>query len=201
VNVLFTIAVVVAAALWGLAAYSRLVRLRALEHHGALDSFNGRVAVGWLIVEDLAMVLVLVLLPPLASVLTGKGLAPGESLWREIAVTLLQVGLFVTLMLVVGRRLFPWVPLAGPKVGPARAVPPFPQPAVAALPARTPPLPSPFPPGGTPPFPAPVPGGPQKIMPRGMRPSMRFICASSSLTSLSARTSRISFERRSFTFL
>jgi len=47
----------------------------------------------------------------------------------------------------------------------------------------------------------PVPGGPQKIIPRGMSPSMRFIAASSSLESLSASTSRISLPRRSFTFL
>jgi CPA2 family monovalent cation:H+ antiporter-2 len=90
-----------------LSVASTVVLLRALESLGVLESFSGQVAVGWLVVEDLAMVLVLVLLPPLAAVMTGQG-GDGASLARAIGVTLLQVGLFVGLMLVVGRRLFPW---------------------------------------------------------------------------------------------
>nr|MDQ3280605.1 cation:proton antiporter [Acidobacteriota bacterium] len=54
-----------------LSVASTVVLLRALEDRGILETFNGRIAVGWLIVEDLAMVLVLVLLPPLASLLGG----------------------------------------------------------------------------------------------------------------------------------
>jgi CPA2 family monovalent cation:H+ antiporter-2 len=50
-----------------LSVASTVVLLRALEEPGLLESFNGRIAVGWLVVEDLAMVLVLVLLPPLAT--------------------------------------------------------------------------------------------------------------------------------------
>ena len=91
-----------------LSVASTVVLLRALEAHGVLDSFNGRVAVGWLVVEDLAMVLVLVLLPPLGGWLTGGAGAEPAELWKSIGLTLLQVGLFVGLMLVVGRRLFPW---------------------------------------------------------------------------------------------
>jgi len=91
-----------------LSVASTVVLLRALESLGLLDSFNGRVAVGWLVVEDLAMVLVLVLLPPLAGVLTG-GAADAATVWKSVGRTLLQVSLFVALMLVVGRRLFPWV--------------------------------------------------------------------------------------------
>ena len=87
-----------------------MVLLRALETRGVLDSVNGRIAVGWLVVEDLAMVLVLVLLPPLAGWLSGRGAAPDvDSLWKTLGMTLLQVGGFVALMLVVGRRFFPWV--------------------------------------------------------------------------------------------
>jgi CPA2 family monovalent cation:H+ antiporter-2 len=120
---------VAAAMLWGwsfagalvlgvsLSVASTVVLLRALESQGALDTFNGRIAVGWLVVEDLAMVLVLVLLPPLAGVLTGQEAAAGADLWRSIGKTLLQVGLFVALMLVVGRRLFPWVLWQVQKVG------------------------------------------------------------------------------------
>lgn len=92
-----------------LSVASTVVLLRALETRGVLDSANGRIAVGWLVVEDLAMVMVLVLLPPLAEWLSGRGQADVDSLWKTLGVTLLQVGGFVALMLVVGRRFFPWV--------------------------------------------------------------------------------------------
>ena len=92
-----------------LSVASTVVLLRALESRGVLDTFNGRIAVGWLVVEDLAMVLVLVLLPPLGGWLAGKELADANALWKTLGLTLLQVGGFVALMLIVGRRLFPWV--------------------------------------------------------------------------------------------
>ena len=72
---------------------------------------DGRIAVGWLVVEDLVMVLALVLLPALAGVLGGpgaRGSAPTRSLWTVLAITLAKVALFVALMLVVGARVFPW---------------------------------------------------------------------------------------------
>ncbi|MDI1237467.1 MAG: YbaL family putative K(+) efflux transporter [Polaromonas sp.] len=92
-----------------LSVASTVVLLRALETRGVLDSANGRIAVGWLVVEDLAMVLVLVLLPPLGGWLSGQGEADANTLWKTLGITLLQVGGFVALMLVVGRRFFPWV--------------------------------------------------------------------------------------------
>ncbi|MDM0048164.1 YbaL family putative K(+) efflux transporter [Variovorax sp. J22R115] len=93
-----------------LSVASTVVLLRALESLGILETFTGRIAVGWLVVEDLAMVLVLVLLPPLAAALGGTGGAgDGTPLWQTLGLTLLQVGGFVALMLVVGRRVFPWV--------------------------------------------------------------------------------------------
>jgi CPA2 family monovalent cation:H+ antiporter-2 len=93
-----------------LSVASTVVLLRALESLGILDSFTGRVAVGWLVVEDLAMVLVLVLLPPLAGFLGGNAAAgDAGSIWQTLGFTLMQVGGFVALMLVVGRRLFPWL--------------------------------------------------------------------------------------------
>ncbi|QDF96031.1 Kef family K(+) transporter [Azoarcus sp. DD4] len=94
-----------------LSVASTVVLLKALETRGVLDSMNGRIAVGWLVVEDLAMVIVLVLLPPLAGVLGGKTDAAVDdvSLWRTVGLTLLQVGAFVALMLVVGRRVLPWL--------------------------------------------------------------------------------------------
>jgi CPA2 family monovalent cation:H+ antiporter-2 len=100
-----------AALVFGLAlsVASTVVLLRALESLGQLESFNGRIAVGWLVVEDLAMVIVLVLLPPVATALTGSAASDPAQIARSIGSTLLQVAVFVALMLVVGRRLFPWV--------------------------------------------------------------------------------------------
>jgi monovalent cation:H+ antiporter-2, CPA2 family len=92
-----------------LSVASTVVLLRALESRGVLESFNGRIAVGWLVVEDLAMVLVLVLLPPLAGWLGGTPDAGQTVWWQTLGLTLLQVGGFVALMLVVGRRFFPWL--------------------------------------------------------------------------------------------
>ena len=92
-----------------LSVASTVVLLRALEDRKELDTANGRIAVGWLVVEDLAMVLVLVLLPPLGGWLSGKAEADVNMLWKTLGLTLLQVGGFVALMLVVGRRFFPWV--------------------------------------------------------------------------------------------
>ncbi|MFM9435891.1 monovalent cation:H+ antiporter-2, CPA2 family [Janthinobacterium sp. CG_23.3] len=94
-----------------LSVASTVVLLRALEERGILDSLNGRIAVGWLVVEDLVTVLVLVLLPPLAGALGGSvdPANPGVSLWQTLAVTFGQVAGFVVFMLVVGRRLFPWM--------------------------------------------------------------------------------------------
>jgi CPA2 family monovalent cation:H+ antiporter-2 len=90
-----------------LSVASTVVLLRALESRGTLDSFNGRIAVGWLVVEDLVTVLVLVLLPALSGALGGKG-ADGASFWPALAGALARVGLFVAFMLLVGRKLFPW---------------------------------------------------------------------------------------------
>ena len=91
-----------------LSVASTVVLLRALEARGKLDSMNGRIAVGWLIVEDLAMVLVLVLLPPLAGILGNTQADDGNLLWT-LVVTLLKVAAFIAFMLVVGRKLFPKV--------------------------------------------------------------------------------------------
>jgi len=92
-----------------LSVASTVVLLRALEDRGLLDSINGRIAVGWLIVEDLVMVLVLVLLPALTPVLLVGGDGDIRSLWAPLLLTLGRVALFIALMLVVGRRLFPWL--------------------------------------------------------------------------------------------
>ena len=94
-----------------LSCASTVVLLKALEARGVLESMNGKIAVGWLVVEDLACVLVLVLMPPLSGVLGGTLVAAAESapLWRTILQTLLQVSAFIALMLVLGRRILPWL--------------------------------------------------------------------------------------------
>ena len=87
-----------------LSVASTVVLLRALESARLLDSERGRIAVGWLVVEDLAMVLALVLVPALAVQGEGGGSATGALL-----ATIAKVGGFIALMLVVGRRLLPWM--------------------------------------------------------------------------------------------
>lgn len=92
-----------------LSVASTVVLLRALEDRGTLESINGRIAVGWLVVEDLVTVLVLVLLPALSGWLGGTEGQQGGNLWKTLALTLGQVAGFVVFMLVVGRKLFPWL--------------------------------------------------------------------------------------------
>ena len=88
-----------------LSVASTVVLLRALEQRNELDTENGHIAVGWLIVEDLAMVLALVFLPALAS----EAGADSRSLLTGLAMTTLKVAVFIALMLVGGRRIVPWI--------------------------------------------------------------------------------------------
>ena len=104
-----------------LSVASTVVLLKALQERRLVETERGRIAVGWLIVEDLAMVLALVLIPAAASI-GGEGHAPVEPLSAAlsrlfdldlgiggmIAMTLVKVALFVALMLVFGRKLIPW---------------------------------------------------------------------------------------------
>ncbi|WP_047552757.1 YbaL family putative K(+) efflux transporter [Methylotenera sp. G11] len=93
-----------------LSCASTVVLLKALEARGILDSMNGKIAVGWLVVEDLATVMVLVLMPPLAGVLGGNADAASTApLWQTISLTIVQVSVFIILMLVVGKRALPWL--------------------------------------------------------------------------------------------
>ncbi|MEO5629432.1 MAG: cation:proton antiporter, partial [Thermomonas sp.] len=89
-----------------LSVASTVVLLRTLEDHQLLDSRLGQVTIGWVVVEDIAMVLALVLLPPLADSLHGDQATP---LLPVILKTVAKIGLFVAFMLVVGRRVIPWI--------------------------------------------------------------------------------------------
>ncbi len=91
-----------------LSVASTVVLLRAMEERRLLETQRGRIAVGWLIVEDLVMVLALVLLPALADALGGRGAGTGAIL-GALGITLLKMAAFVVVMLVVGRRAIPWV--------------------------------------------------------------------------------------------
>ncbi len=91
-----------------LSVASTVVLLKALEARGMLQSEDGQIAIGWLIVEDLVMVLALVLLPALAGPLRGESLNL-NALLRSLGMTLAMIALFVVLMLVVGKRVFPWL--------------------------------------------------------------------------------------------
>lgn len=102
-----------------LSVASTVVLLRALEDGGILDTANGRIAVGWLIVEDLVMVLLLVLLPAVATVMLASDSdnASVMDLIQVFLMTILKVSAFIAFMLLVGRRLFPrilwWVAKTG----------------------------------------------------------------------------------------
>ncbi|MDU6412402.1 MAG: YbaL family putative K(+) efflux transporter [Yersiniaceae bacterium] len=91
-----------------LSTASTVVLLRALEERQLIESQRGQIAIGWLIVEDLAMVLTLVLLPAFSNMIDNHH-ASFQELAIELAVTLGKVIAFITLMIVVGRRLVPWI--------------------------------------------------------------------------------------------
>ncbi|MEK1887619.1 MAG: YbaL family putative K(+) efflux transporter [Phyllobacterium sp.] len=105
-----------------LSVASTVVLLRAMQERRLIETERGRIAVGWLIVEDLAMVLALVLLPAVAGALNSSG--DGEQAMRALSdpivnyfnlgvggvilLTLGKVAAFVAVMLIVGRRVIPW---------------------------------------------------------------------------------------------
>jgi len=103
-----------------LSVASTVVLLRALQERRQVETEKGRIAVGWLIVEDLVMVVTLVLVPPLAALLGGKAPAemasPGLAaslgvgpVWGTLLITAAKLALFVASMLVIGRKLIPWM--------------------------------------------------------------------------------------------
>lgn len=96
-----------------LAVASTVVLLKALEERNLVSSTNGRVAVGWLIVEDLVMVLALVLLPAFAGVMGGHADAGGHaasgSIWLTIGMTLVKVAAFAAVAIFLGPRVVPWL--------------------------------------------------------------------------------------------
>jgi len=106
-----------------LSVASTVVLLKALQDRHMVDSEKGRIAVGWLIVEDLAMVLALVLIPAIASINGVEGAALHDpfvdfvenifgihlDIFGILAVTVVKLAAFVGFMLVVGRRVIPFI--------------------------------------------------------------------------------------------
>jgi CPA2 family monovalent cation:H+ antiporter-2 len=91
-----------------LSVASTVVLIRALQDWHILETGRGRIAVGWLVVEDLAMVLALVLLPAVGAVTAGDGV-PASRIVFHLLITLAKVSIFVAVMLLVGRRVIPWL--------------------------------------------------------------------------------------------
>ncbi|MDX2235448.1 MAG: cation:proton antiporter [Hyphomonadaceae bacterium] len=89
-----------------LSVASTVVLLRALEERNLVKSENGRICVGWLVVEDVAIVLTIVLLPTLVAI--GQGGSMSNAAALQIVETMIKIAAFVALMLIVGARLFPW---------------------------------------------------------------------------------------------
>ena len=103
-----------------LSVASTVVVLRAMQERRLVNTDRGRIIVGWLIVEDLAMVLVLVLLPALATTLGGQspkeldigwfgGFLDPQSIWSVLGLTVAKLAAYLLLMLVVGQRVIPWI--------------------------------------------------------------------------------------------
>lgn len=97
-----------------LSVASTVVLLRSLEARELLLTGDGKIAVGWLVVEDLVMVLMLVLLPVVAELVSNTGANAGATLGTadivmSVGMTFLKLAGFVVLMLVVGKRLLPWM--------------------------------------------------------------------------------------------
>ncbi|MDJ0390937.1 cation:proton antiporter [Roseomonas sp. E05] len=92
-----------------LSVASTVVLARALQDRRIADTERGRIAIGWLIVEDLVTILALVLLPALAPVFTGAADFSIGDLLAMVAGTAVKVGAFIAIMLVAGRRVIPWI--------------------------------------------------------------------------------------------
>jgi CPA2 family monovalent cation:H+ antiporter-2 len=93
---------------FSLSVASTVVLLRALEERGLLKAENGRICVGWLVIEDIAIVLAIVLLPALAGAVGSESASTVATL-SALGLTIAKIAIFVTLMLFIGGRVFPWL--------------------------------------------------------------------------------------------
>lgn len=91
-----------------LSCASTVVLIAALQRWNLGDSTQGRISTGWLIVEDIAMVFVLVMIPALAPILSGQGDVSSTEVMYLLGKTSIQIIAFVVIMLLLGRKLIPW---------------------------------------------------------------------------------------------
>ena len=89
-----------------LSVASTVVVMRALQDRRLMETGRGRIAIGWLVVQDLLVVLVLVLLPPIAALLKGGDVNTAVVL-KSLGLTFGKLALFAGLMLIIGRRIIP----------------------------------------------------------------------------------------------
>ncbi len=94
---------------FSLSVASTVVLLRALEERHLVKTENGRICVGWLVIEDIAIVLGIVLLPALAAAASGTGSATPLAALTALGLTIGKIAIFVALMVFVGGRVFPWL--------------------------------------------------------------------------------------------
>jgi CPA2 family monovalent cation:H+ antiporter-2 len=92
-----------------LSVASTVVLLRALQERRLIETERGRIAVGWLIVEDMAMVLALVMLPAFAGAFGGEAGASPAAIGKALGITVAKLAAFVAFMLIVGKRVIPWI--------------------------------------------------------------------------------------------
>lgn len=94
---------------FSLSVASTVVLLRAMEDRKLLKTEEGRICVGWLVIEDIAIVLGIVLLPSLAAAAQGEAGTTLTATLTALGITIGKIALFVALMLFVGARVFPWM--------------------------------------------------------------------------------------------
>lgn len=100
-----------------LSVASTVVMLRAMESYQAVNTTDGKIAIGWTVVEDVVMVLTLVLLPAFFGQAGGHAEPDHTSVWLALGLALGKVALFIVLMLVFGTRVFPWLLQRAERIG------------------------------------------------------------------------------------
>lgn len=102
---------IVSAVIFGfsLSVASTVVLLRTLDHRNLLDSRGGKIAIGWLVFEDIFMVLALVIIPVIAEIVKGKEIASFNLIASTIIEVIFEIGGFFAFMWIIGRRFLPWL--------------------------------------------------------------------------------------------
>lgn len=100
-----------------LSVASTVVLLRTLEENHLVQTITGRISIGWLIVEDIAMILAMVMIPALATSNAVSNTDEAHSVAMQLGIALGKVGLFAAIMIIVGKRVLPWLLWAVSRTG------------------------------------------------------------------------------------